>query len=75
MRILLDTHVFLWFISAHPRISSAMRDGIRDPANEVYLSVASVWEIIVKHQIGKLPLPAPPEISNATRRIPQGRVR
>src|SRR5580658_1452013 len=38
-----------------------MREGIRDPANEAYLSAVSVWEIIVKHQIGKLPLPAPPE--------------
>ena len=61
MRILLDTHVFLWFISADARLPAAMREGIRDPANEVYLSAVSVWEIIVKHQLGKLPLPAPAE--------------
>jgi PIN domain nuclease of toxin-antitoxin system len=36
-------------------------NGIRDPANDVYLSVVSVWEAIVKFQIGKLPLPQPPE--------------
>jgi PIN domain nuclease of toxin-antitoxin system len=62
MKVLLDTHVFLWFISADARLSERMRDGIRDPANEVYLSAVSVWEAIVKHQLGKLSLPAPPEI-------------
>ncbi len=38
-----------------------MRDSIRDSGNEVFLSVVSLWEIIVKHQLGKLPLPHPPE--------------
>lgn len=38
-----------------------MRQALREPSNEVYLSVLSVWEVIVKHQLGKLPLPAPPE--------------
>jgi PIN domain nuclease of toxin-antitoxin system len=61
MKILLDTHVFLWFITGDARLSEAMRQGIRDAENEVYLSVVSVWETIVKHQLGKLPLPAPPE--------------
>ena len=61
MNILLDTHIFLWFISADARLPEAMRQELRDPRNEVYLSVLSVWEVIVKHQIGKLPLPAPPE--------------
>ena len=42
MRILLDTHIFLWFISGDTRLSSALRDAIRDPANEVYLSSVSV---------------------------------
>jgi PIN domain nuclease of toxin-antitoxin system len=61
MKILLDTHIFLWFISADARLSAAMRDGLRDRANQVYLSVVSLWEVIVKHQIGKLPLPERPE--------------
>jgi PIN domain nuclease of toxin-antitoxin system len=61
MKILLDTHIFLWFISADRRMSSAMRDGLRDSTNSVYLSVVSAWEIIVKYQIGKLELPAPPD--------------
>jgi PIN domain nuclease of toxin-antitoxin system len=61
MRLLLDTHVFLWFISGDAHLPGAFRDAIRDPANEVYLSVASVWEVVIKHGLGKLPLPAPPE--------------
>ncbi len=60
MRLLLDTQVFLWHISADSRLPAAYRDAIRDPANEVYLSVASVWEAVIKHAIGKLPLPEPP---------------
>jgi PIN domain nuclease of toxin-antitoxin system len=60
MRILLDTHVFLWYISADPRLPVAFRDAIRDPANEVYLSAASVWEAVIKYALGKLPLPEAP---------------
>jgi PIN domain nuclease of toxin-antitoxin system len=61
MRLLLDTHIFLWYISGDGRLPTAMRDAIRDPGNEAYLSVVSVWEAIVKHQLGRLPLPQPPE--------------
>lgn len=60
MKLLLDTHIFLWYISADPLLTAAARDAIRDPANDVYLSVASVWEAVIKNQLGKLPLPAPP---------------
>src|ERR1700736_2127914 len=60
MRILLDTHVFLWYLSADPQLPAAFRDAIRDPANEVYLSAASVWEAVIKYALGKLPLPEPP---------------
>jgi PIN domain nuclease of toxin-antitoxin system len=49
MNLLLDTHVFLWFISGDERLPTSMRDVIRDPENEVYLSVISIWEAIVKH--------------------------
>jgi PIN domain nuclease of toxin-antitoxin system len=59
MRLLLDTHVFLWYISADPRLPVALRDAIRDPVNEVYLSAASVWEAVIKYALGKLPLPEP----------------
>ena len=61
MKILLDTHIFLWFISGDSRLSADIRDAIRDTDNEVYLSVVSVWESIIKYQLGKLPLPEPPE--------------
>jgi PIN domain nuclease of toxin-antitoxin system len=60
IRLLLDTHIFLWYISGDPHLPAAFRDPIRDPANEVYLSVASVWEAVIKYALGKLPLPAPP---------------
>jgi PIN domain nuclease of toxin-antitoxin system len=61
MRILLDTHIFLWFISGDNQLSTDVRDAIRDPDNEVYLSTISAWEAIVKYQLGKLPLPEHPE--------------
>jgi PIN domain nuclease of toxin-antitoxin system len=61
MRLLLDTHVFLWYISADPKLPAAFRTAIQDPANAVFLSVASVWEAVIKYSLGKLPLPAPPE--------------
>jgi PIN domain nuclease of toxin-antitoxin system len=60
MRVLLDTHIFLWFISGDTRLSTHVRDAIRMPDNEVYLSAVSVWEAIVKYQLGKLPLPGHP---------------
>ena len=62
MKLLLDTHIFLWYISGDNRLPDALRDDIRNGNNEVYLSVVSIWEAIVKYQIGKLPLPEPPEI-------------
>jgi len=60
MRILLDTHIFLWFISADPQLPVTFRDAISDPANDAYLSAASVWEAVIKHALGKLPLPESP---------------
>ena len=68
MRLLLDTHVFLWLISEHHRISDSMVRTIRDPNNQVYLSVVSVWETIIKQQIGKLHLPEPAEVYLPTQR-------
>jgi PIN domain nuclease of toxin-antitoxin system len=60
MRLLLDTHVFLWYISADPKLPASFRAACQDPSNNVYLSVASLWETVIKHQLGKLPLPGPP---------------
>lgn len=42
-------------------MSDDKRDAIRNPENEVYLSIVSIWESIIKYQLGKLPLPEPPE--------------
>jgi PIN domain nuclease of toxin-antitoxin system len=60
MRLLIDTHVFLWYISADSKLPARFLAAIREPTNEVYLSVASIWEAVIKHGLGKLPLPAPP---------------
>ncbi|MBI5633950.1 MAG: type II toxin-antitoxin system VapC family toxin [Nitrospirae bacterium] len=61
MKILLDTCTFLWIVSDSPELSETSRRFFIDPNNEILLSVASVWEIIVKHRLGKLPLPEPPD--------------
>jgi len=62
MKILLDTHIFLWLISGDSRLPEWMKEPILNLENEVYLSIVSLWEIIVKYQLGKLPLPSPPEV-------------
>lgn len=62
MKLLLDTHIFLWFISGDARLPILFRDAIREPNNTIFLSVASLWEIIIKYNLGKLPLPQSPEI-------------
>lgn len=54
MRLLLDTHVWLWLISAPDRLTETMRRQLTDPTAELYLSVAAVWEIAIKHAAGKL---------------------
>ncbi len=60
MKLLLDTHIFLWYISADATLSIGVRDTIRDPANRVFLSAVSVWEAVIKYALNRLPLPAPP---------------
>ncbi len=54
MRLLLDTHAYLWWLSDDPKLSAEARDGMADPAAIVYVSAASVWEISIKVQLGKL---------------------
>lgn len=56
MRILLDTHIFLWFVDDNPRLSSRFADLIEDENNIVYLSIASLWEMSIKYNLGKLTL-------------------
>lgn len=57
-RVLLDTHTFLWFITADHRLSSRARTAIID-ADTALLSVATCWEIAMKASLGKLTLAAP----------------
>ena len=57
---LLDTCVALWHFDGNARISADLRDVLTDPSNDLYLSDVSVLEIVIKHRIGKLPLPRPP---------------
>ena len=56
MRLLLDTHTFLWFIEGNPLLSRYARRLIGDVANERFLSIASLWEMAIKASIGKLRL-------------------
>src|SRR5213594_1483291 len=56
MRLLLDTHAFLWFIMGDSKLSASARAAIADPANEKQLSIGSIWEIAIKVSLGKLTL-------------------
>jgi PIN domain nuclease of toxin-antitoxin system len=58
MKILLDTHTFLWFVLNDPQLSATAQTLISDPQNDIYLSPASYWEIAIKISIGKYQLPA-----------------
>lgn len=59
MRLLLDTHAFLWFILADPRLSTTALALITDPLNHKHVSPASYWEIAIKIRLGKYKLSAP----------------
>lgn len=59
MQLLLDTHSFLWFVGGDERISEKAKEAIADLENEAFLSVASLWEMAIKINIGKLKLPHP----------------
>ena len=54
MRLLLDTHAFLWWLAGDEALSVAARTAIADNGNEVFVSAASAWEITTKHRLGKL---------------------
>ena len=56
MRLLLDTHAFLWLDSEPEKLSLIARSACEDPANELCLSVVSAWEIQIKKQLGRLHL-------------------
>jgi PIN domain nuclease of toxin-antitoxin system len=55
MRLLLDTHTFLWWLAGESALSAAARKAIADEKNTILVSAASAWEIATKYRIGKLP--------------------
>lgn len=57
MRLLLDTHVALWALVDSPRLSETARELVLEPVNEVWVSAASVWEIAIKHALGRGDMP------------------
>ena len=59
MRLLLDTHAFLWFLSGNFELSESARKLIEDPKHEKYISIASFWEIAIKSSLGKLTMDVP----------------
>jgi PIN domain nuclease of toxin-antitoxin system len=59
MRILLDTHIFLWWDNQPDQLSPQAKALCQDPTNDLVLSVASVWEMQIKQQLGKLSLRLP----------------
>ncbi len=60
MRILLDTHSWLWMRAEPERLSEPSSRLLRDPETDLFLSAASAWEIAIKYAAGKLTLPLPP---------------
>ncbi|MFP4614782.1 MAG: type II toxin-antitoxin system VapC family toxin [Thiohalorhabdus sp.] len=56
-RLLLDTHAFLWWLAEDPRLGAGARKRIAEPANPVYVSAATGWEIGIKKALGKLQAP------------------
>ena len=61
MKLLLDTHAFLWVLVDDAGLSATVRREIMIPENEVLVSVASLWEISIKYGLGRLPLPQEPD--------------
>ena len=59
MRFLLDTHTFIWFVTDSPRLSDRVKQSIEDDYNEKLLSRASIWEMAIKHSMGKIDFGVP----------------
>jgi PIN domain nuclease of toxin-antitoxin system len=57
VRLLLDTHVLLWWLADDPSLGEEARTGISDPGSSVFVSAATVWEVSVKQALGKLEAP------------------
>jgi PIN domain nuclease of toxin-antitoxin system len=59
MRVLIDTHIFIWYIQNSERLPSSIATYINDGRNDILLSIASVWEMAIKQSTGKLNLGLP----------------
>ena len=59
MKLLLDTHAFLWFLAGSEQLSDRAREAMADRHHELLLSTASLWEMAIKHSLGKLTLARP----------------
>lgn len=68
--MLLDTHIFLWWLFDDPRLPAGIRRFIKNRNNDVFVSAASVWEITTKYRLGKLP-----EASKVAKNVPEWIVR
>ena len=53
MRVLLDTHIGLWAVTDDPKLSARARELITEPTNDVFVSVANLWEITIKHALAR----------------------
>lgn len=62
MSILIDTHVWLWWLTEPAKLNRDALAALSDDGADLFVSTASVWEIVVKHAIGKLKLPSPPSV-------------
>jgi len=62
VKVLMDTHAFLWWVTDDSRISVKASEIIADVENELFLSSASAWEIVIKSRLGRLQLPNNPDI-------------
>lgn len=59
MRLLLDTHTFIWYATDNSRLSTIARSLINNGENDIFLSTASIWEMAIKHSIGRLSFSLP----------------
>ena len=68
--MLLDTHIFLWWLFDDPKLSAGIREFVKNRNNAVFVSAASVWEIATKFRLGKLP-----DAAEVARNVPEWIIR
>jgi PIN domain nuclease of toxin-antitoxin system len=56
MNLLIDTHILIWYIAGNPRLKPAMANILEEAVNDIFISIASLWEISIKVSKGKLDL-------------------